>query len=84
MSLKNKVHRINLHIVAAVYPLLHEAIKDLKPREKAELIRKLAELALILLAERKNRKPEDRVAADPKIDSPNAEMDHDITSLFNL
>ena len=84
MNLDNIVHRINLHIVAAVYPRLHEAIKDLKPREKAELIRKLAELALVLLEERKNKKPEEHVAGDSEINATTAEIDEGITSLFNL
>lgn len=38
--------RINLHIRADVAPRLYEALADLPPRPRAELLRRLAELGL--------------------------------------
>lgn len=52
----------NLHIHLKVYALLYRAIRDLKVKQKAELIRKLAELALVSLQQNRYYKPENQLS----------------------
>jgi len=83
MNSINIVHRINLQIVAAVYPRLHEAIKDLKPRDKAEMIRKLAEQALVLLdAQKKCANKGQNSSDESTIKSTGDDIDDALSLLF--
>lgn len=58
--------RINLHIRDDVSPRLYEALVDLPPRPRAELLRKLAECGLRPVALPDSRSCPDRVPIHPR------------------
>lgn len=77
-------HRINLQIDGKLYPLLDKALKGLKPRSKAELIRKLAELALVILQEREKQGKEEQQSSNGSSTATNNQEHYDaISSLFD-